>query len=79
MMLCPKLDACVKAKACRTRCRYYYGRGVVRFVDDFDPDTKRVPGEPQEHTVNTWHICNYPMDINASAKFVHEQLAFLEE
>lgn len=59
-LLCPRVDDYVSEKACRTKCRFYYGRGAIRFAENFNPENPREPGEPEERVVSKWHICNMP-------------------
>jgi hypothetical protein len=62
MVECPRAGT-LPAKRCRQACRYYYGRGIIKFVENFNPNEKRVPGEPQEYEKARWHICNYPETV----------------
>lgn len=53
----------VAAEDCRKKCRFYYGRGEIRFVED--PKTRETDeeGAPKEFTKLRWHLCNHGGEV----------------
>jgi len=39
---CPRSRK-VTATDCRRKCRFYYGRGIIKFVDNYNQNDPRTP------------------------------------